>query len=181
MPIADKVAAANRINEFLKGVVSLGGLRLKYRITVDPVVEGAREWERPEILVQFSGPDGPLLLGRGAELLRSLELIAMELLRLPSNEHDKLSFDCMDHRARRLEELRLAAEVAARKVRDTGVPYPFVPMSSRERRILHLALREAEDLQTGSEGEALQRHVVVYPKDYPVPPQRERSGRRPAS
>jgi len=36
MPITDKVAAANKINELLRGVVTQGGLHLKYRITVDP-------------------------------------------------------------------------------------------------------------------------------------------------
>ena len=60
MPITDKIAAANKINEFLRGVVRNGGLRLKYRITVDPPLPEERDWERPEILVEFSGPDSPL-------------------------------------------------------------------------------------------------------------------------
>jgi len=39
-------------------------------------------------------------------------------------------------------------------------------MSSRERRIVHLALRNEADLHTESEGEGMRRHLVVYPKDY---------------
>ena len=39
-------------------------------------------------------------------------------------------------------------------------------MSSRERRIVHLALREQTDLRTQSEGEGLRRYVVVYPQNY---------------
>jgi spoIIIJ-associated protein len=166
MAIPDKIAAANKINELLNGVVSKGGLRLKYRITVDPPLPEERDWERPEILVQFAGPDSPLLLERGAELLRALELLALEMLRLPGNEHEKICFDCMNHRAMRLEELRAAATVAAEKVRKTGAPYQFAPMSSRERRIVHLALRDHADLRTESEGEGLRRFVVVYSKDY---------------
>jgi spoIIIJ-associated protein len=42
-------------------------------------------------------------------------------------------------------------------------------MSSRERRILHLALRDESDLRTESAGEAGRRSVVVYPKDYNPP------------
>jgi spoIIIJ-associated protein len=72
----------------------------------------------------------------------------------------------MNHRKTRLEELRLSARVAADKVRQTSVPYHFAPMSSRERRILHLALRGEEDLRTESDGEGLRRSVVLYPKDY---------------
>jgi spoIIIJ-associated protein len=166
MPIEDKVGAANKINEFLQAVVTKGGLRLKYRITVDPPIGENRDWERPEILVEFSGPDSTLLLERGGELLRSIELLALEMLRLPSNEHEKVIFDCMNQRAMRLQELRAAADVASEKVRSSGVPYQFAPMSSRERRIVHLALREQADLRTESEGEGLRRYVVVYPKDY---------------
>src|SRR5436309_614049 len=166
MAIPDKIGAANKINELLSGIVKHGGLRLKYRITVDPSMAEERDWERPEILVEFSGPDSPLLLGRGAELLRAIELLAIEMLRLPGNEHEKVSFDCMNHRALRLEELRTAASVAAERVRKTGTPYRFAPMSSRERRIVHLALRDFEDLHTESEGQGGRRMVVLLPKNY---------------
>jgi spoIIIJ-associated protein len=154
MPITDKVAAAKQINEFLKTVVAHSGMKLKYRISVDPPMAEDRDWERPEILVEFSG----------AELLRALELLAMESLRLPGSEHEKICFDCMNHRAMRLQELRMAATVAAERVRKSGMPYRFAPMSSRERRIVHLALRDYDDLQTASEGEGGRRFVVLSPK-----------------
>ncbi len=166
MPIPDKLAAAKKINEFLQSVVTHGGLRLKYRITVDPPVAENRDWEKPEILVDFAGPDSVLLLDRGGELLRALELLALEMLHLPSGEHEKISFDCQNQRSLRLEELRMAAAVAAEKVRKTGTPYHFAPMSSRERRIVHLALRDYADLRTESDGEGLRRCVVLYPADY---------------
>jgi len=166
MPIPDKIAAARKIDEFLRGVVTLGGLRLKYRITVDPPMAEDRDWEKPEILVELAGPDSPLVLERGAELLRAIELLALEMLRLPADEHEKVTFDCMKHRAMRLEELRLAANVAAENVRKHGTPYEFAPMSSRERRIVHLALRDYDDLRTESQGEGMRRCLVVYPKNY---------------
>ncbi len=56
MPIPDKLAAAKKINEFLQAVVTLGGLRLKYRIIVDPPMPENRDWEKPEILVDLAGP-----------------------------------------------------------------------------------------------------------------------------
>jgi len=166
----DKIAAANKINELLTSVVKHSGLRLKYRITVDPPLAQDRDWERPEILVDFSGPDSPMLLARGGELLRALELLAIESLRLSGDEHEKISFDSMNQRSMRLEELRAAASVAAAKVAQSGAPYSFAPMSSRERRIVHLALRDHSDLRTESEGEGLRRYVVVYPKDYKPSP-----------
>jgi spoIIIJ-associated protein len=166
MPIPDKVVAAKKIGEFLQSVVTNGGLRLKYRITVDPPLAEERDWEQPEIVVDISGPDSTLLLERGGELLRALELLAIEMLRLPSDEHEKICFDCMNQRSMRLEELRIAARVAAERVRKTGMPYEFAPMSSRERRIVHLALRDQGDLHTESQGDGPRRCLVVYPKDY---------------
>src|SRR5579862_5055481 len=161
MSIPDKLAAAKKINEFLQAVVTHGGLRLKYRIIVDPPLPENRDWEKPEILVDFAGPDSALLLDRGGELLRALEMLG-----LPSGEHEKVCFDCQNHRSLRIQELRTAATVAAEKVRKTGTPYQFSPMSSRERRIVHLALRDEADLHTESEGEGMRRCLVVYPKDY---------------
>ena len=167
----DKIQAANQINAFLGPVIKHAGFKLKYRITVDPPIGEDRDWERPEVLVEFAGPDAQLLLERGGELLRSLELLAMEMLRLTGNEHEKINFDCMGHRKARLEELRMSASVAAEKVRQSGSPYTFAPMSSRERRMLHLALRDEQDLRTESEGEGSHRSVVLYPKDYKTTPQ----------
>jgi spoIIIJ-associated protein len=178
MPIGDKIEAAKKLGEFLQAAVRNGGLRLKYRITVDPPLPENRDWEHPEILVEFAGPDAELLLERGAELLRSLELLALEMLRLQGNEHEKVMFDCRGFRAMRLEELRMAAQVAAEKVRKTGAPYQFAPMSSRERRIVHLALRDQQDLRTESEGEGMRRVLVVYPKDYKAAAPRPMSRRR---
>jgi spoIIIJ-associated protein len=160
----DKVAAANRINEFLQAVVNMGGLHIKYRIVVDP--PAISEWEKPEIFVDLSGPDSSLLLDRGGELLRALELLAFEILRLHPGEHEKLAFDCKNQRALRFQELRTAANVAAEKVRRTGAPFYFAPMSSRERRMVHLALRDEADLRTESDGEGRDRCVVLYPADY---------------
>jgi spoIIIJ-associated protein len=174
MPIHDKIATAKKISELLNSILTAGDFRLRYKITVDPQVGADREWERPEILVEISGADSPLVLENGGELLRAFEHVALEMLRLAPDEHEKINFDCQNFRSARLQELRLAADVAAERVRKTGVPYAFAPMSSRERRILHLAMRDLADLRTESDGEAVQRHVVVYPKDYkgkpPAPP-----------
>ena len=91
----DKIQSANQLNVFLGPMVKHSGLKLKYRITVDPPMADDRDWERPEILVEFAGPDAALLLERGAELLRSLELLAMEMLHLAGNEHEKINFDLL--------------------------------------------------------------------------------------
>lgn len=179
MPIQDKVAAANRVNDLLKLVLGQTGFRLKYKITVNPPTKPADgEWEKPEIQVDFTGPDAPMMLERNAELMNSLEHIALKTLHLDNEEHDKISFDCNNSKAVRREEMRMAADVAAERVRKNNTPYRFAPMNSRERRMIHLALSKMEDLRTESEGEGRDRCVVLYPKDYKASPPMKPFGRR---
>lgn len=166
MPIDDYSAAAQKIAEFLNSLIHLGGLRLKFRITAGPGAADPAGLEAREIYVELAGPDADLLTQRGGELLRALEHVASKVLRLENEEHDKISFDAENFKALRARELKLAAETAAERVRQTGEPYSFAPMSSRERRMLHLAFRSYSDLETASSGEGLRRFVVAYPKGY---------------
>src|SRR5258708_29566739 len=99
----DKVATANKINEFLQSVVTNGGLHLKYRIVVDPPPQS--EWEKPEIFVDLSGPDSSLLLDRGGGLLPAPELPAIQVFPPPSREHEKNSFQCQEQPATPLPAL----------------------------------------------------------------------------
>lgn len=162
--LQDKVATAKKIDAFLKNVIASGAFKLKYRITVNPPAN--QEMETPEILVELAGPDSQVLLERGGEVLRALEVLTHESLHLHAEEHDKVSFDCRGYRAARQQELKLAAQVAADRVLQSGLPYSFAPMSSRERRLIHLAFRDHASLTTQSEGEGVRRYVVLYPKDY---------------
>jgi spoIIIJ-associated protein len=166
MPIEDYSAAAQKIAALLKTITTTGGLRLKYRITAGEGAADPDKLEAREIYVELAGPDAPLLTQRGGELLRALEHVASKIIRLDPEEHDKISFDANSFKAMRARELKLQAETAAEKVRRTGQPYSFAPMSSRERRMLHLAFRAYDDIETSSTGEGLRRFVVAHPKGY---------------
>lgn len=150
-----------RIEGFLRPILHRCRLRLRYEITEGPIQD--RDWESPDVLVKFSGPDVEMLLENKAELLLALEHLTIQMLRLPSEDHERVCFDANDYRLLRIEELRLSARTAAERVRRSGRPYQFGPMSSRERRILHLALRDEPGVRSESHGVAPARRVVVYP------------------
>ncbi len=183
MPIDDLQQAAQKIAGFLSSLNKFGGMRLKYRITAGDGALDPEGLEARQIYVELGGPDVPLVIQHNGELLRALETIAAQMLRLDQREHDLVSFDAANFKALRAQELRLSAETAAEKVRRTGVPYSFPPMNSRERRLLHLACRELEGIETASMGEGPNRFLVVYPEgktNLPVtPPTKPRGfGRR---
>ena len=171
MPIEDYRAAATTISDFLKLLTTTGGLRLKYRITAGEGAADPDGLEAREIYVEIAGPDAGLVTQRNGELLRALEHVAAKMVRLEPEEHDRISFDSGNFKAMRAREMKMAADSAAESVRRSGAPYSFQPMSSRERRMLHLAFRQFDDLETESSGEGLRRFVVVYRKgDKHVPP-----------
>jgi spoIIIJ-associated protein len=115
------------------------------------------------VVVAFRGADEALLLQHNAELLLALEHVGHRWLRLDPRLHDHVRFDCGDYRTTRLEELKLSARVAAQRVRETGQPFRFNPMSSRDRRLIHLELNGAAGVRTMSEGSGDHRQLVIYP------------------
>ena len=160
-----------RIDGFLQATFQNAGFNLQYEI--EDVTTSDGDFETPDVAVKFSGPDVDLLLSNRAELLLALEHVTMEMLRMPSEDHSRLSFDANDYRLLRIEELRLSAMTAAEKVKRTGVPFRFNPMNSRERRVIHLALRGETSLRSESIGSGPARQVVVYPAgmaSLPEPP-----------
>jgi len=183
MPIDDLQVAAQKIAGFLANLNKLGGMRLKYRITAGDGARDPEGLEARQIYVELAGPDAPLLTQHNGELLRAMETLAAQILRLDPREHDLVSFDSGNFKALRAQELKLQAETAAEKVLRSGVPYAFPPMNSRERRLLHMAFRSIEGVETASNGEGPSRFLAVYPAgktNLPVvPPVRPRGfGRR---
>lgn len=178
-PLNDTGQATKKITDFLKILNKSGGLNLKSNIlagngqvqlnssdhagATQPASQSTPSANSPQLKVDLSGPDTPLLLARNGELLHAIEHIAAKILRLEPEEHDLIYFDAENFKGTRNRELDMMAEIAIEKVRTTGRPFSFAPMSSHERRILHLALAKS-GLPTSSSGESPRRFVVLYPE-----------------
>jgi spoIIIJ-associated protein len=119
--------------------------------------------EGPEYIVDLSGADADLVLEKNATLLHAIEYVVLRAIRLDEDHLRRIAFDCEDWRRTRMDELRLMAQVAADRVIDTGDPFALSPMNPRERRIVHLALRDLPKVRTQSEGMGHERKVVIYP------------------
>lgn len=175
-----------RIEQFLRQLIANAGLSLTF--TMETGDQSNPEFENPDLVVKFHGNDLDLVLSNRAELLLALEHVAQEALRMHSDDHSRVAFDANDYRALRIEELRMSAQVAADKVKQSGQPFRFNPMNSRERRILHIALRNEAELRSESSGSGPYRCVIVYPAgmaslpELPPPPFRppshDRDGNR---
>ncbi len=141
-----------RIDGFLQTIFTHMQMSVDYDISDGQ--SRADDIETPDVVVRFSGPDVDHLLANRAELLLALEQLTMEMLHMPSEDHSRLCFDANDYRLLRIEELRISALAAADKVKRTGVPFRFNPMNSRERRVIHLSLRNESAVRSESAGVA---------------------------
>ncbi|MBL8240014.1 MAG: hypothetical protein JNM66_21515 [Bryobacterales bacterium] len=156
-----------RVRQFLEPVISGANLELKFDVVPGRTIHP--EIEDPHLMVLFSGQDVDQLLANKAELMLALEHLTLEVLHVPSDEHALLCFDANDYRMMRIEELRMTAQTAAERVIKTGDHFQFNPMTSRERRIIHLALRGEERVKSESFGIGPVRQVVIYRADMPAP------------
>ncbi|HEY6291181.1 MAG TPA: R3H domain-containing nucleic acid-binding protein [Terriglobia bacterium] len=157
------------IESLLRDIIRHGNFRLSFTFRRPEPSE--EDVETPEMVVDFSGPDADLLLEAHAELLNAFEYVVLRAVRLEEGLFPKISFDCQDWHRLRVEELKLMAQVAADRVRDTGSAFPLGPMNARERRIIHLALRDCVEVRTESQGQGPERRVVIMPAS---PPPRHR-------
>jgi spoIIIJ-associated protein len=167
--------SAEKVASLMKLLTTTGGLRLKYRITAGAGATDPDGFERRDIYVECKGSDTTLLLANDGELLRSLEHLAAKMLKLEPDDHDRVSFDANGFKASRARALRDTADNAVDQVDDTGEPFRFAPMNSRERRMLHMFLANT-GLQTASTGEGPRRCVVLYPEGYRIPAERPYDG-----
>lgn len=160
----DRQATADALRQFLESIVRTSGLELKVNVrTVSP--DGAGTEGDAEVLADLDGRDKEILLGHNAEVLKAFEHLAFKALRLEPAYHEKIHVDSAGYRALRFEELRMTARVAAERVQTSRQPFQLNPMSSRERRIVHLALKDMSGVRTESIGVGEDRQVVIHPAD----------------
>jgi spoIIIJ-associated protein len=166
--MVETVQAAQSIANFLQVFTTNGGLRLRFRIKLRGAkagsAEGTGEADGPrDLYVEFTGPDTSILIARNGEVLNALEHVATKILRLEIEEQNRVSFDAEHFKANRERQMQDSAAAAVERVRASGRPHSFPAMNSRERRMLHLILKDS-GLATASSGEGPGRFVVLYPE-----------------
>ena len=143
--------------EFLENVFATTGLQL--RVEVKQGIAG-------EVL-DIEGKDAELLQAQTGELLEALQHLVNQVFGRSLTGGERLVCDVHGFRATREAELQAMANLAANRVRQTGVAFTFEPMSANERRIIHLTLADSPDLFTESIGEGSDRKLRIGRKTPP--------------
>jgi spoIIIJ-associated protein len=142
--------------ELLKAKCLLSGILEKMGMDV-----GIRVSE--EGILNITGTDAGIVIGRYGETLKALEHL-LNLISREGGPSRPIRLDSDGYRERREENLKRIALASAREALRRRRPVTMEPMTSWERRVVHLALKEHLEVDTRSVGDEPQRRVVIWPR-----------------
>ncbi len=116
------------------------------------------------ITLNIEGDKSGLLIGRKGKTLDALQFIVNRIVNKALDKKTRVVVDSENYRQRRRESLTQMALRMGDKAKRIGKPVTTNPLNPRERRIIHLALKEDGRLNTKSKGEGLLKKVVIFPK-----------------
>ncbi len=121
------------------------------------------EGDEGELILDITGDDLGVLIGRYGRTLDSLQFLVSTI------NYRKLGFrypvvvDVEGYKNRQREKIESVARSSARKAVSQDRDIAMRPMTPYERRIVHITLKDNPDVETESEGEGPNRHVVIKP------------------
>lgn len=195
--LTKKEAEIKVLDEGKKGIFGLGGTKAKVEVKkrstdgeravkfidglfdilkINAFSEIVTDGEKVEINVQTA--NSHQVIGHHGEVLDAIQTIAGAVANIGNEQYKKVVVDCENYRASRLKTLTALAEKLARKAVDRGRKYKLEPMNPYERRIIHAALANREDVKTVSEGDEPNRYVVIVPANLKPYERRPRGDRK---
>lgn len=120
--------------------------------------------EDGEIRGTLHGEDLGLFIGRHGQTIEAVQHLAVRMVLHGLDERRRIVIDAEGYRARRQAALEKQADEAAGEAVQYARPVALDAMTASERRLVHEYLRERGDVETYSEGEEPDRHLVVAPK-----------------
>ena len=139
--------------KFIKDILQIIDLKAEVKLREDV----------GQIFIDIEGENLGLLIGKNGKTLEALQLILYLIFNKHNIEKIKVNLDIQSYWKRREERLKKLALDSASKVKETKRVIRLLPMKSKDRRIVHIALRNFSDIRVLSEGDGEERKIVIYP------------------
>ena len=136
---------------------------LKY-FNVGEVTIDEYEGDEGELILDITGDDLAILIGRHGRTLDALQFVVSAITVRSMGFRYPVIVDVEGYKSRHREKLESIARSTANKAASQHRSVKKRPMTPYERRIVHIALRDDDRVDTASEGEGSARHVVVVPR-----------------
>ena len=137
--------------KYLEDLLSFFGINVAVYSTIEDDV------------IQLSVPStslNSLLIGKNADNLRSLQYIVSMSLAARDAEFTRVNVDVADYKRQRADRIADKAENWIKKVRETGEPMTL-ELNASDRRVVHKIAQDYSDVETHSEGEGRERHLII--------------------
>lgn len=138
-------------------------LELMKRMKLDNMSASVR-YEDGSYKTDIDGDDKRLLIGKNGQTLNAFQLILSLIISRDHATKVRLDVDIDEYQKRRNEQLVQLAHKIAEKVKSSGEPEKLEPMSSRDRMVIHMALKDVSGVETMSEGRGSSRRIYVKVK-----------------
>ena len=149
--------------DILGNLLKLMGIRTQVEATIGELLEGD-EGVEPPIMLNITGSDLSLLIGRKGETLAALQMMTRLMVSQKMKRNVSIVVDVEHYKQHREESLRNLALRMAEQAQMKGRTVTLEPMPPHERRIVHIALREHDGVTTQSVGEGDARKVTIVPR-----------------
>ncbi len=159
---AEEPAEADAGREILSNMLRLMGVEASVESQLG--YELAEEGQPPPLVLNITGEDLGILIGRRGETLRALQYLVRLMTSHRLKQWTNLVVDVESYLVRRRQSLESLAERVAEQAVRTGRTQTMEPMPPYERRLVHIALRKNPKVSTQSVGEGEKRKVTVIPK-----------------
>ena len=136
---------------------------LKY-FNVGQVTIDEYEGDEGELILDITGDDLAVLIGRHGRTLESLQFLISVITSRTIGFRYPIVVDVEGYKSRQRQKLEDIAESAAHRAVSQDKEIRLRPMTPYERRIIHITLRDNPDVETHSEGEGRGRRVVITPQ-----------------
>ena len=143
----------------------LAKMEVKAGVSIRPEEEVPQDEDAPPFILDITGDDLGVLIGRRGQTLQALQYITRLIVSREVQRWVNLVVDVEKYKARREKALRQLAHRMAERVSFNHQPIALEPMPPNERRIIHMALRDHPIVTTKSIGKGEQRKVTIVPKD----------------
>ncbi len=149
-------------SDYLRTLLELMGINAE--VTVRAPETPADGLGRATAVLDIDGEDLGLLIGRRGSSLAALQYLVNVMVTRRLGSRVLVTIDVEHYHRRREDSLRGLARRMADRVRQSRRPVTLEPMPAAERRIIHLALSEDQNVMTASVGQGDERKVVIRPR-----------------
>jgi spoIIIJ-associated protein len=126
-------------------------------------VDGVNEENSDVINLNIKVEEPQILIGQGGQTLFEIQRLLRNVLNKKMEKAFYLNLDINDYKKQKVDYLKDLVKDLADEVASTKKEKVLSPMSSYERRIVHSELAQRADISTESQGDGLDRHIVIRP------------------